>query len=196
MFKATTLILPSPIPARTTRTIGFISLRALATSTPILAGRQPSGGRRDRAKPVRHRHHGRRTVRIQRPDHRGPRAVQHQGGAKVLEEVGVRTSATEQYVIQKSHREFDSTIISTDIISTEFAKPFTPPHHVSNPLLQVSQLYGRAAPRRAQGRPDSAAARYNPERDELKFSAERFPYRPQNKKYLSDLFDRVVEEAK
>ncbi|RUO96249.1 mitochondrial ribosomal subunit protein-domain-containing protein, partial [Jimgerdemannia flammicorona] len=165
--------------------------------------------------PVRHRHHGRRTVRIQRPDHRGPRAVQqHQGGAKVLEEVGVRTSATEQYVIQKSRREFDSTIISTDIISTEFAKPFTPPtasqilcfkshNYMGEPhpverkvVLTVKVSDIKLTDTERHKLLLLCGPRYNPERDELKFSAERFPYRPQNKKYLSDLFDRVVEEAK
>lgn len=38
--------------------------------------------------------------------------------------------------------------------------------------------------------------RYNPERDELKFSCEKFPFQAQNKKYLSDLLDRLLEEAK
>jgi hypothetical protein len=38
--------------------------------------------------------------------------------------------------------------------------------------------------------------RYNPESDELALSSEKFPYVNQNKKYLSDLLDKLVAEAK
>ncbi|KAG2181173.1 hypothetical protein INT43_008755 [Umbelopsis isabellina] len=38
--------------------------------------------------------------------------------------------------------------------------------------------------------------RYNPDNDELTLSSEKFPYVNQNKKYLSDLLDKIIAEAK
>ncbi|GAB5589673.1 37S ribosomal protein S24 [Umbelopsis nana] len=38
--------------------------------------------------------------------------------------------------------------------------------------------------------------RYNPESGELTLSSEKFPYVNQNKKYLSDLLDKLIAEAK
>lgn len=38
--------------------------------------------------------------------------------------------------------------------------------------------------------------RYNPETGDLTLSSEKFPYVKQNKKYLSDLLDKLVAEAK
>ncbi|KAL1925282.1 mitochondrial 37S ribosomal protein mS35 [Calcarisporiella thermophila] len=38
--------------------------------------------------------------------------------------------------------------------------------------------------------------RYNPEKEEVCFSCERFPYQSQNRKYVSDLVERLLAEAK
>ena len=41
-----------------------------------------------------------------------------------------------------------------------------------------------------------AGVRYNPERDEIKMSCENFEHQAQNKRYLSDQVDKLIEAAK
>ena len=41
-----------------------------------------------------------------------------------------------------------------------------------------------------------AAARYNPEKDIIKISCERFEHQAQNKRYLGDLVDKMIATAK
>lgn len=41
-----------------------------------------------------------------------------------------------------------------------------------------------------------AGPRYNPERDEVKMSCESFDHQAQNKRYLSDQVDKLIEAAK
>lgn len=39
-------------------------------------------------------------------------------------------------------------------------------------------------------------ARYNPEKEIIKMSCERFEHQAQNKRYLGDLVDKIIEAAK
>jgi small subunit ribosomal protein S35 len=41
-----------------------------------------------------------------------------------------------------------------------------------------------------------AGARYNPEKDIIKISCERFEHQAQNKRYLGDLVDKMIATAK
>lgn len=41
-----------------------------------------------------------------------------------------------------------------------------------------------------------AGARYNPEKDIIKISCERFEHQAQNKRYLGDLVDKMITTAK
>lgn len=41
-----------------------------------------------------------------------------------------------------------------------------------------------------------AGSRYNPEKDIIKMSCERFEHQAQNKRYLGDIIDKMVETAK
>lgn len=41
-----------------------------------------------------------------------------------------------------------------------------------------------------------AGSRYNPEKDTIKMSCERFEHQAQNKRYLGDLVDKMIATAK
>ena len=97
---------------------------------------------------------------------------------------------------------------------TELAKPFEPPKEDQVLRYRYTTYLGESHP--AQRKvvvtfcPSDlglsaeqelklkklAGPRYNPERDEVKMSCESFEHQAQNKRYLSDQVDKLVETAK
>lgn len=108
-----------------------------------------------------------------------------------------------------------SSLPIADSVSTELAKPFTPPP-LDHPLrFRYTTYMGETHPGskkivlefctrdlRALTEPQRikliklVGPRYNPETDIVKMSSEMFETPAQNKRYLGDLVDTLIEEAK
>jgi small subunit ribosomal protein S35 len=101
-----------------------------------------------------------------------------------------------------------------DLVLIEHAKPFVPPTDSQILRFKTHNYMGEPHPVESKcvlnvkvdllGLNDQerhkllvlSGPRYNPESGELTLSSEKFPYVNQNKKYLSDLLDKLIAEAK
>ncbi|KAH8552942.1 mitochondrial ribosomal subunit protein-domain-containing protein [Umbelopsis sp. PMI_123] len=97
---------------------------------------------------------------------------------------------------------------------SEHAKPFVPPNSSQILRFKTQNYMGEPHPVESKcvlnvkvdllGLTDQerhkllvlSGPRYNPETGELTLSSEKFPYVKQNKKYLSDLLDKLIVESK
>ena len=98
---------------------------------------------------------------------------------------------------------------------TGLAKPFEPPKHDEVLRFRYTSYMGefhpadkkvvvQFCPDDLQGLTDNqrlklmklAGSRYNPDRNIVKMSCERFEHQAQNKRYLGDLVNKMIEMAK
>lgn len=116
--------------------------------------------------------------------------------------------------LEQKYWRWHGSLLTTNTSFLEHAKPFVPPTQSQILRFKTHNYMGESHPVESKcvlnvkvnllGLNDQerhkllvlSGPRYNPESDELALSSEKFPYVNQNKKYLSDLLDKLVAEAK
>ncbi|KAK1997806.1 mitochondrial ribosomal protein [Colletotrichum falcatum] len=114
----------------------------------------------------------------------------------------------------REHRHYHRIMAWEMPLLSKFAKPFEPPqedqvlrfryttymgeHHPAERkvVVQFSPADLQLSPVEADKLRKLAGPRYNPETDMIKMSSEKYEHQAQNKRYLSDLVDKMIETAK
>ncbi|TDZ14364.1 37S ribosomal protein S24 [Colletotrichum orbiculare MAFF 240422] len=114
----------------------------------------------------------------------------------------------------REHRHYNRIIAWEMPLLSKLAKPFTPPaaddvlrfryttymgeHHPAEKkvVVQFSPADVELTPVQADKLRKLAGARYHPAKDVVKMSSERFEHQAQNKRYLSDMVDKLIAAAK